>query len=85
MPKQASGPTSPTRGQTQEARRTTILQPVERKPQTQKVRQNETTEKYVADSGTRKKPQEQLNEEETGNLPEKEFRIMIVKTIQNLR
>ena len=31
-----------------------------------------------------KNPQEQLNEEETGNLPEKEFRVMIVRTIQNL-
>ena len=28
--------------------------------------------------------QEQLNEEKTGNLPEKEFRVMIVKMIQNL-
>ena len=28
--------------------------------------------------------QEQLNEEVTGNLPEKEFRVMIVKMIQNL-
>ena len=28
--------------------------------------------------------QEQLNEEETGNLPEKEFTVMIVKMIQNL-
>ena len=26
----------------------------------------------------------QINEEETGKLPEKEFRIMIVKMIQNL-
>ena len=32
-----------------------------------------------------KNPQEQLNEEEIGNLPEKEFRLMIVKIIQNLR
>ena len=31
-----------------------------------------------------KNPQEQLNEEETDNLPEKEFRVMIVRTIQNL-
>ena len=30
-------------------------------------------------------PQEQLNEEEIGNLPEKEFRVMIVKLIQNLK
>ena len=28
--------------------------------------------------------QDQINEEEIGNLPEKEFRVMIVKTIQNL-
>ena len=29
--------------------------------------------------------QVQINEEEIGNLPEKEFRIMTVKMIQNLR
>ena len=29
--------------------------------------------------------QHQINEDEIGNLPEKEFRIMIVKMIQNLR
>ena len=28
--------------------------------------------------------QEQINEEEIGKLPEKEFRVMIVKMIQNL-
>ena len=28
---------------------------------------------------------DQINEEEIGNLPEKEFRIMIVKMIQDLR
>ena len=28
--------------------------------------------------------QEQINEDEIGNLPEKEFRAMIVKMIQNL-
>ena len=28
--------------------------------------------------------QEQINEKEIGNLPEKEFRVMIVKMIQNL-
>ena len=31
-----------------------------------------------------KKPQDQINEEEIGKLPEKEFRVMIVKVIQNL-
>ena len=31
-----------------------------------------------------KTPEEQLTEMEIGNLPEKEFRVMIVKIIQNL-
>ena len=31
-----------------------------------------------------KNPPEQTNEEEIGSLPEKEFRVRIVKTIQNL-
>ena len=31
-----------------------------------------------------KTPQVQINEEKTGKLPEKEFRIMIVKMIKNL-
>ena len=31
-----------------------------------------------------KNPPHQRNEEETGNLPEKEFRVLIVKMIQNL-
>ena len=32
-----------------------------------------------------KNPQDQINEEEIGNLPEKEFRVMIVKMIQDLK
>ena len=32
-----------------------------------------------------KNPQDQINEEEIGNLPEKEFRVMIVEMIQDLR
>ena len=32
-----------------------------------------------------KTPEQQLNEVEIGNLPENEFRIMIVKMIQDLR
>ena len=32
-----------------------------------------------------KTPEKQLNEVEIGNLPEKEFRIMIVKMMQDLR
>ena len=40
-------------GQTAEARRTTILQPVEEKPHSQKDRQDEKAEGYVPDEGTR--------------------------------
>ena len=40
------------RGQTAEARRTTILQPVEQKPHSQKDRQDEKAEGYVPDEGT---------------------------------
>ena len=32
-----------------------------------------------------KNPQDQINEEEKGKLPEKELRVMIVQIIQNLR
>ena len=32
-----------------------------------------------------KNPPDQINEDEIGNLPEKEFRVKIVKMIQNLR
>ena len=32
-----------------------------------------------------KNPPDQTNEEEIGSLPEKEFKVMIVKMIQNLR
>ena len=32
-----------------------------------------------------KTPEEQLSEGEIGNLPEKEFRVMIVKMIKDLR
>ena len=67
-----------TRGQTAEARRTTVLQPVEQKPHSQKDRQDEKAEEQD------KTPEKQLNEVEIGNLPEKEFRIMIVKMIQDL-
>ena len=47
---------STTRGQTAEARKTTILQPVEKNPHLQKDRQDEKTEGYIPDEGTRKNP-----------------------------
>jgi len=50
----------------------------------QKTYQHEKAKSYVPDERTRKTPGKQLNEIEIRNLPEKEFRIMIVKTIQDL-
>ena len=50
---QASQIASSNRGQTAEARRTTILEPVEQKPHSQKGRQDEKAEGYVPDEGTR--------------------------------
>ena len=44
---------SSTREQTAEARKTTILQPVEQKPHSQKDRKDEKKESYVLDEGTR--------------------------------
>ena len=45
---------------------------MKRQRNTQQVKENE------------KCPQNQTKEEEIGNLPEKEFRIMIIKMIHNL-
>ena len=56
MNRQASKIASSSTGQTAEARRTTILQPVEQKPHSQKDRQDEKAEGYVPDEGTRKNP-----------------------------
>ena len=41
------------RGQRAEARRTTILEPVEGKPHSQKDRQNEKAKDFIPDEGTR--------------------------------
>ena len=58
---------------------------MERKPHSQKDRQNEKAEDMYQMKEQDKTPEKQLNEVEIGNLPEKEFRIMIVKMIQDLR
>ena len=62
----------------------TNCQNTERPPQTQQYNQDEETEEYPAGKGTGKCPPNQTKEEETGNLPDKEFQIMIAKMIQNL-
>ena len=57
---------------------------MERPPQTQQYKQDEKAEKYSAIKEQDICPPNQTKEEEIGNLPEKEFRITIVKMIQNL-
>ena len=49
----------------------------------QQYNQDEETEEYSAGKGTGEMPTKP-KEEEIGNLPEKEFQILIVKMIQNL-
>ena len=50
----------------------------------QRVVQDGATKHMSQMKGQDKAPEKQLNEVEIGNLPEKEFRIMIVKMIQDL-
>ena len=45
---------------------------------------NEKAEKYYTNEGKAIITEVQINEEEIGKFPEKEFRIMIVKMIRNL-
>ena len=59
-------------------------QPVKRDPKhskLSKMRRQRNTQQ-MKEQG--KNPPDQTNEEEIGSLPEKEFRVMIVKMIQNL-
>ena len=56
---------------------------MERRPQTQQISHNETTENYVSKEQD-KNPQGQLNKEEISNPSEKEFRVLMVRTIQDL-
>ena len=57
---------------------------MEQKPHSQKDRQDEKVEDYVQMKEQDKTPEKQLNDVERGNLPKKEFRIMIVNMIQDL-
>jgi len=58
------------------------------KTTSRKVNQYENTENHVPVKGQDKTPggkkKKKLNEEDTGNPPEKEFRTLIVKMIQDL-
>ena len=63
---------------------TTNSQNIERPPQKQQYNQDEETEETQQVKEQEKCPPNQTKEEERGNLPEKEFRILTVKMIQNL-
>ena len=67
-----------------ETRGTTNLQLKKWKSQRKKVRQNETAEIYVPDKRTTYNSR-RISEVEIGNLAKKEFRVVIVMMIQDLR
>ena len=58
---------------------------MERRPKHRKLDKMRQQRNMLQKKEQDKNTQEQLNEEETGNVPEKQFRVMIVKTIKNLR
>ena len=49
-----------------------------------KTKSNEKAEKYYTNEEQTRNTEVQINEEEMGKLPEKEFRIMIAKMIKKL-
>ena len=62
-----------------------FLKPVKRRPQTQYLKKKMNRQRNTAQMKEQtRNTKVQINEEEIGNLPEKEFRIMIVKMIKNL-
>ena len=73
-------------GQKPKGRKNSTLKPGKRRPQTQYIkkkkmkRQRNTAQMKEQTRNT----EVQINEEEIGKVPEKEFRIMIVKMIKNL-
>ena len=57
---------------------------MERRPKHRKLDKMRQQRNMLQKKEQDKNTQEQLNEEEIGNLPEKEFRVLIGKMIQNL-
>ena len=83
-PTQSTEPTFPTGGRHQKQRelQTCSLQKGDPKhSKLSKMRRQRNTQQMKKQG---KNPPEQTNEEEIGSLPEKEFKVMIVKMIQNL-
>ena len=83
-PTQATKPTSPTGGihQKQQELRTCTLQKGDTKHRKVSKKRRQRNKQQMKEQG--KNAPDQTNEEEIGSLPEKEFRVMIVKMIQNL-
>ena len=71
--------------QTEEARRITILQWPELKSYHRKLTKTKKHRVLCQIKGQDKISENQPNEVELDNLPEKEFRIMVVKIIQDLQ
>ena len=83
----ATQPTEPTlatggRHQKQQELRTCSLQKGDPKCSTLSKMRRQRNTQQMKEQG--KNPPDQTNKEETGSLPEKEFRVMIVKMIPNL-
>ena len=47
----------------------------------EKVKQNEKTEEYVSNEGTRKKPEKDHNETEINNLSDKECKTILIRIL----
>ena len=73
------------REQTEETRTTIVSQQLKQKSHYRKLISMKKQKVMSQMKGQVKTPEKQLIEVEIGNLPEKEFRIMIVKMIQGLR
>ena len=72
-------------GQKSKGRKNSTLKPGKRRPQTQQVKKIMKRQRNTAQRKEQTRSIEiQINEEEIGKLPEKEFRIMIVKMTKNL-
>ena len=72
------------RGKTEKPRSSTVLQQLKQKLYYRKLIIMKKQKVMSQMKGQDKTPEKQLNEEKIDNLPEKEFRIMIVKMIQDL-
>ena len=72
-------------GQKPKGRKNSTLKPGKRRPQTQKVKKIRKRQRNTINMKEQTRNSKlQINQEEIGKLPEKEFTIMIVKMIKNL-